>query len=459
MKKGVDLTTGSIFKRVIGMAIPIMATSFIQMAYNLTDMMWVGKIGSDAVAAVGAAGFFTWFASALILVPKTGAEIGVAQAVGKKNNDESQKYISTAIQMVIFFGIIYSIFLVVFRKYLIGFFALNDVKVEGMAVSYLLIISIGICFYFINPVFTAIYNGYGDSKTPFYMNSIGLIVNIILDPVLIFGLMGMPKLGIEGAALATILAQCIVTVCFVVYTKKKTNIFENFKLFLLPKIYVVKRIFRLGIPSAVYSGSFTFFAMVLAKMAAKWGPVPIAVQEIGSQIEAISWMTTGGFATAICAFIGQNYGAGKNDRIDKGYKIGLYIVIGIGVFATILFWLFGKPLMSIFFHEEEAIKLGIEYLKIIAFCQIISCMDGITVGAFNGMGKTFPGSITGIICVALRIPIAMILSQDGVLGLHGVWWTITITNVLKGSIILIWYKIFKKKSEFMKSNFKMLKKN
>lgn len=84
MKRGVDLTTGSIFKRVICMAIPIMATSFIQMAYNLTDMMRVGKVGSDAVAAIGAARFFTWFASALILVPKTGAEIGVAQAIGKK---------------------------------------------------------------------------------------------------------------------------------------------------------------------------------------------------------------------------------------------------------------------------------------------------------------------------------------------------------------------------------------
>src|SRR5690554_4085184 len=126
MKQRTSITQGSILKALFRLAIPIMGTSFVQMAYNLVDMIWVGKLGTEAVAAVGTAGFFTWLAGAFILVPKIGAEVGVAQSTGQGDMDEVKKYIKHSIQMVICLALVYGFIMIVFRKGLIGFFNLGD---------------------------------------------------------------------------------------------------------------------------------------------------------------------------------------------------------------------------------------------------------------------------------------------------------------------------------------------
>lgn len=182
IEKG-KLTEGNIFKALTKLALPIMATSFGQMAYNITDMFWIGKLGSNAVAAVGTAGFFTWFAFSFITISKIGAEVGVAQSIGKDDVLDAKGYIRSSIQLNIIFSILYALSLFIFRDALIGFFDLPESDVILMAKQYLAIIALGIPFYFINPVFTAIFNGSGDSATPFKINIIGLLANIILDPL------------------------------------------------------------------------------------------------------------------------------------------------------------------------------------------------------------------------------------------------------------------------------------
>ncbi|NLB42554.1 MAG: MATE family efflux transporter, partial [Clostridiales bacterium] len=173
MTKTNNLTEGSILKALFKLALPIMGTSFVQMAYNMTDMIWGGRIGSGAVASVGTAGFFTWLAMAFILIPKIGAEVGVAQSVGRGDMIEAKVYIKHSLQMIFGLALFYASILIIFRKPLIGFFNLGDVKIINDAITYLVIIAFGLIFYFINPVFTAIFNGYGESKTPFLINTIG----------------------------------------------------------------------------------------------------------------------------------------------------------------------------------------------------------------------------------------------------------------------------------------------
>src|SRR5690554_6872814 len=180
-----SLTEGSILKALFRLAIPIMGTSFVQMAYNMTDMIWVGRIGSRAVAAVGTAGFFTWLAMAFILIPKIGTEVGVAQSVGRQDMAEAKVYIKHSIQMIVFLAFLYASILIIFRKPLIGFFNLGETDIVNDAITYLVMISLGMVFFCINPVFSAIFNGYGESRTPFLINSTGLVINMILDPLLI----------------------------------------------------------------------------------------------------------------------------------------------------------------------------------------------------------------------------------------------------------------------------------
>lgn len=439
------ITEGSIFSALLKLALPIMGTSFVQMAYNMTDMVWIGRLGSKSVAAVGTAGFFTWFGMALILIPKIGAEIGVSQSVGKNDEKSIKGYVQHTIQMNIIFALIYGIMLILFRKPLIGFFNLGDANVISMAISYLVIISFGMNFYFINPVFTAIFNGYGDSKTPFRINTIGLIANIVLDPMLIWGIGPFPSLGVKGAAIATVLAQLIVTIIFISIAKREEHLFSGVKLFLLPDKTYIKHIVKFGLPVAIQSGLFSIFAMILARIIAHWGAIPIAVQKVGSQIEAISWMTAGGFSTAISTFVGQNYGAKKFHRIYKGYYTALIIVSVVGMVASCLLIFAARPIFSIFIQEEEAIKYGVVYLRILGLSQFFMCIEIATGGAFNGLGKTIPPSIVSIIFTGLRVPAAMILSSAALLGLNGVWWSISMSSVFKGVILTTWFIIFIRK--------------
>lgn len=438
MEKTAYLTKGSIAKTLFKLALPIMGTSFVQMAYNLVDMIWVGKIGTGAVAAVGTAGFFTWLANAFILIPKIGAEVGVAQSTGQNDMKEVKKYVKHSILMVICLAFIYGFFIIGFRNDLIGFFNLGEEELVRDAINYLIIISCGFVFYFINPVFSAIFNGYGDSKTPFIINSIGLIANLVLDPLLIIGIGPFPKLGVIGAAIATVISQGIATLIFIIKARKTLVIFSDIHLWEKPDVLHMKRIVKLGLPTALQSGLFTIIGMILARIISGWGPTPIAVQKVGSQIEAISWMSAGGFQTAMSTFIGQNYGAQKWERVNKGYYIGLAIVSFIGVFATALLFFGARPLFSIFIKEEEAIQYGIQYLKILGISQLFMCFEITTVGAFNGLGKTIPPSIVGIVFNILRIPAALILSSTS-LGLNGIWWAISISSVFKGIVLTAWY--------------------
>ena len=231
---------------------PIIGTSFVQMAYSLTDMIWVGRLSSDAVAAVGTAGFFTWLASAVILIARVGAEVGVAQATGRKDRNEAQAYIRHSIQLIVCLASVYALLLILFRKPLIGFYRLGA-SVEEQATSYLLIVSLGMVFFAVNPIFTAIFNGVGDSTSPFKVNAVGLVLNIILDPILIFGLGPIPRLETAGAAVATVIAQITATLVFVFQAEKRTDLFAGLQLLKKPNSVYLKRIVKLGLPVAVQS--------------------------------------------------------------------------------------------------------------------------------------------------------------------------------------------------------------
>lgn len=441
-----NITEGNILKALIKLAVPIIGTSFIQMAYNMTDMIYIGRLGSNAVASVGTAGFFTWFAMAFILLSRIGAEVGVSQSIGRGDIESAKSYTKSTIILNVVLGAVYGFSLIVFRNQLIGFFKLQNQSVVDMAIDYLVIVALGINFYFINPVFTGIYNGTGDSKTPFRYNVVGLLTNMILDPLLIFGLGPIPSMGVKGAAIATVLAQVVVTLLFIISARD----FKLFKDFLHRGIDInnLKRAVKLGLPVAIENGLFCFFSMLIARIVAQWGEVPIAVQKVGSQIESISWMTAGGFQTAMSTFIGQNFGAGKFDRIKKGYKVGILSVSLLGILTTIILILGAGPIFSFFIPDKNVLPYGVDYLKILGTSQFFMCLEIATGGAFNGLGKTMPPSIVSILFTGARIPLSLILSSPNLLGLNGVWWTLSITSIIKGIVLLLWFIIFIKKKKF-----------
>ncbi|MEG0671414.1 MATE family efflux transporter [Clostridium sp.] len=446
MEKRIDLTEGSISGKLVKLALPIMATSFIQMAYNMTDMIWVGRIGSSALAAVGTAGFFTMLGTALAMISKVGAEIKVAQSLGRKDEKATKNYITSAFQLNILLSLIMAFVVFTFRSSFLSFFQLENLEVVSMAETYLGIIAMGMVITNSIPVFTAIFNGSGNSKTPFIINTVGLAVNMVFDPILIFGIGPVPAMGVLGAALATIGAQAIVVVCFIYSIIKSKEKYLKFSLFKKPDFTAVRSIIKLGLPSGVQSGLFTTFSILIARVIGGWGEVPIAVQKVGCQIEAITWMTAGGFSTALGSFVGQNYGAKKYDRIKKGYKATIIIASVVGLLSTALLVFGGEFIFSLFIPEAEAIALGKDYLIILGLSQLFMCIEITTVGMFNGLGRTMIPAAVSIILTGMRVPAAMILGTPEMLGLNGVWWSISISSVLKGIVIVIilWYMVRKK---------------
>lgn len=435
MKKSVDLVSGNIFSSLFKLSLPILGTSFIQMAYNMTDMMWVGRIGSGAVAAVGTAGFFTWFGSSLVYISKIGAEIGVSQSIGKGEEKEKKKFIYNSLFITILMAFIYSIVVIILKNYLIGFFNLGDKNIIEMSKGYLVIVSLGMIFTFLNPLFTGIFNASGSSKYPFLINAIGLIFNMVFDPVLIFGLGGFPQLGVKGAAIATVGAQMIVTLLFIIsFIRNGYSLSFKNKRF-IEKSYIY-RICKYGLPTALQNCLFSFFAMLIGRVISEWGATYIAVQKVGAQIEAISWMTAEGFSAALTAFIGQNFGANKWDRILKGYKATMVMALAIGFLSSIMFIFFGDRIFALFIPETEAIKQGAIYLKILGYSQLFMCAEITTTGAFAGLGNTITPSWVGIVFTGLRVPLSILLSKKELLGIEGVWWSISGTSVVKGILLL-----------------------
>ncbi|MDU6295756.1 MATE family efflux transporter [Clostridium celatum] len=445
MKKKVDLVSGNILKTLVTLSLPILGTAFIQMAYSLVDMIWIGRAGSAAVAAVGTAGFFSWFGNSLVTISKTGAEVGVSQAIGKNNSKERNEYVYSSLFLCITMAIIYGILLIVFRDGLIGFFNLGDETIIRMSKEYLIVIALGMICAFINPQLTGIFTASGNSKTPFIVNTIGLVMNIVLDPILIFGMFNIKPLGVVGAALATVFSQLIVSLIFIyTFIKHGYNISFNNRKYINRKI--IKRVCKYGGPTAIQNCLFTFFSMLIGRVVAMAGPVSIAVQKVGSQIESISWMTAGGFSSALTAFVGQNYGAKRNDRVLKGYVSTLFISCLVGVFATVLLVFAGEQLFRLFINESEAIIQGADYLRILGYSQLFMCLEITTAGAFYGIGKTMTPSLISIIFTGLRVPVAIILFKPELLGINGVWWSISGSSIIKGIILVIlFYFMFIKK--------------
>ena len=161
-------------------------------------------------------------------------------------------------------------------------------------------------------------------------------------------------------------------------------------------------------------------------------------------------MTAGGFQGALAAFVGQNYGAGKEERIRKGYHVAIKLISTLGFFAMVMLYLFAEPIFKFFIPEQETVKFGISYLKIMAYSQVFMCLELTTAGAFNGISKTMPPSIISISFNLLRIPMAIIFSKH--MGIDGVWWAITISSIMKGLILYIWFRLELKKGVIKELN-------
>jgi Na+-driven multidrug efflux pump len=170
----------------------------------------------------------------------------------------------------------------------------------------------------------------------------------------------------------------------------------------------------------------------------------MAVSRVGSQIESLSWLIGGGFGSALIVFIGQNYGAGKKDRISRGVRISVLIMSIWGILVTLFLWFAGGVVFSFFLPEDQLVRLGVLYLRILAICHLPMDLEAVASGAFKGQGRTIPPSVVSIACNLIRPVLALALSRTS-LGLYGVWVGVSAMAIIRGVWMCLWYGLWNRR--------------
>lgn len=433
-----DLTSGNVTKALLIVAIPTMISSLLQFSYNIIDMYFLGQFDKDGsiIASVGTASLFINFAMGIAFLSVLGSGIKCSQSLGAKNYNDFKEYIASGLFITFFTSILTFLFLMIFAPSLISLIGITDETIFSNSVIYLRLYSVAIFFNFFNTFFTRIMSSQGTSDKALKINSVGILVNIILDPILIFGL----NLGIIGAGIATIISNCTVTLIFLV-AYKDIFIFN-------PKNLDTKKsveIMKLGYPYVIQRIIFSTVGIIMGKIMVYAGSsYAIAGQRLGLQIESLTLMVIGGLLTATSSFTGQNFGAGKYERIKEGFNKALQIGIIYALFTGVIFLGFGENLIGLFTTDEKTIYYGSMYLKIISFGQIFAVLEVIGNGLYNGIGKPKIPTIISITITPLRIIFALLLLPS--LGAIGVFVAIVITTIMKGIVSYSYYLIKVKKN-------------
>jgi len=437
MAKIYDLTKGSIFKKILTIALPVLLTSISQMAYSLTDMYWIGRVDdigfaeSDALSAIGTAGYILWFAFGIILIAKIGTSVKVSHHAGRNDLDGVKKFASNGIFLETMIGLAVSAVILTLRHPLIGIFHLESQTIYDQAVLYLSITGGSIILVFMTNGFAAINEGLGKTVVNLLILPIGLVLNMILDPLMILTW----KMGVIGAAWATVISQGItLAVYLLVYAFSKQKVFSFRREAFDPK--TSKEILRIGLPTGLQSMLFTACSIVIGIIVLDFGDKVFAAQRVGAQIEQFTWMIAGGFQTALTVFVGQNFGARNYGRIRKGTALLSAVLLPYSAIVTTIFFLRPGFLIGLFLDSDlETFAYGEEYLRILSFSQMFMMVEGIASGLFNGMGMTKIPSTSGIIGNLMRIPLALWLTS--LMAQRGIWWSLNISDGFKGGVLLV----------------------
>ena len=412
-----DLTTGSVLKRIGLFAIPMVLGNLFQQLYNIVDSIIIGNyLGKQALAAVGASFPLIFILISLVIGFGAGASILVSQYFGAKKIDDVKRTIETLYIVLFSSAILISI---------AGYFLVDDLfrlinlpeDVLPFASTYLKIFLFGMFFFFGFNGTSAILRGIGDSKTPLYFLILSTLFNIVFDLLFVV----VFKWGIASVAYATILSQAGAFITAILYLNRTHPVvtLHFFKLRFKKEIF--KKILKVGLPSGLQNTIVAVGIFALIWIVNAFGTDVIAAYTIAMRIEALASMPAMSFGVALAAFVGQNVGAGKIDRVYRGVYATMALTVSISVIISTIALLFPDFLISVFTNDATVIAIGVSYLKTVAWFFFIFSILFVYNGALRGAGDVVvPMFITLIALWLVRIPASYFLSLRA--GYVGIWY-------------------------------------
>lgn len=398
-----DMTEGTPWKRIAEFAIPMLIGNIAQQFYNTADSIIVGKyVGDNALAAVGSAGPILNLLLVLFVGISTGAGIMVSQYFGAKDREKLSHTIGVSITLTAIASVIIMIIGPLITRPLLRLLNTPDTIIDW-CVGYLNILFVGAAGFAYYNILSGILRGLGDSLSSLVFLLVATVLNVGLDIWFVAGL-GM---GVPGVALATAIAQGIsALLCVLKLLKMKSTFDLNRKVLKLDKKFSSKLI-KLGLPSGLTQAIFSLAMIAVQSLTNSFGELVIASNVIIMRVDGFAMMPNFSFGMAMTTYAGQNIGAKKMDRVNKGTKQGTLIAVGVSTVITILILIFGKYIMRVFTDTMELVDLSMRMMRILAVGYIAVAVTQSLSGVMRGAGDTMtPMWISLITTVIIRVPIA-----------------------------------------------------
>ncbi len=431
-----ELTVMPLSKAIIKLAGPAMTSMLFIMVFQLVDAWWVGKLGAQPLAGVSAAAFLLWSLESIATLVSTGVNAMVARFVGEKNDEKASLIAGQGTLLSVFLSLALSITGLVFQAKIFNAMGI-EADVARAAKDYMGIILIGLVTIYVSFAIDAAFRGMGDTKTPLKLVASGLSLNMILDPILIFGIGPFPRMETAGAALATIIAHGFIAVFGIILLQRR-KVRIRFHQGLI-NYNLLWRITRIGAPIAFSGLMFSVSYMFLTRVITRFGPEALAALGLGHRIEGLSYFAAVGFSVAAATLVGQNLGAGKPERAEKSAWLTILYISILLLVVSLVYFFFSGNIIRFFINDASVIREGTQYLKIIALFEVFLGFEIVFEGAFSGAGNSFPPMLVAVPVTWARIPLAIYLADVVGLGSNGIWWSIAVTTGLKGILLALWF--------------------
>lgn len=441
-----QITEGVIWKQLLLFFFPILLGTLFQQLYNTADAIVVGRfVGKEALAAVGgSSGQIVGLVVGFFVGLSSGATVIIARFYGARNKRDLNRALHTAAALAIVGSIIISILGVILAPSMLHLMNTPEEVMAG-SVTYLRIYFAGILFVFIYNIGSAVLRAIGDSKRPLYFLIICCFINIVLDVVLVVGF----RMGVTGAAIATLVSQAVSAVLIVLTLAKSDDLYQLKASEIHFYRPMLASIVAIGLPAGIQSVMYSVANVIIQSSLNGLGTSAVAANTANSKMDAIYWMVSGAFSVSIATFVGQNYGAGKYSRMRKSVRVCLVMDLIASVLISILFWTCGRYMLGMFTSDPEVLDIGMDIVHVIAPFYGLFIFVEIYSSTLRGIGDVFiPMIMTccGICVVRILWTLIVVPTHydiQHILACFPISWGIT-------SILFIIYYQYKQRKFFRK---------
>jgi len=432
------MVSGAIDRAILHLGAPAALAALLQAGFLVVDTFWLGRVGPVALAAASTAGFTMWLAQTLGDGAAAGSGSVLARAIGDADDAGAGRAAAAGQSLGVWGSAIVSAAGLLTSHATFAFMG-TDASVTGEGLKYMWVVFAGMPLYFLFVWLSAAFRAVGDAQTPLRLLALAAVVNLVVDPILIFGLGFLPGLGVAGAALATVASWFVASTWGWVLIGR-LGIRPRVLAFLKPPLDETWRALKVGLPLGFEGALFSLIYILLTRVITGFGTPAVAALGVGHKLEVLNYFVCAGMGAAATTLVGQNLGAGEPRRAVRSAWRALFLTcLPVGA-ITVALVAFPEVAIGVFSRDAQVVGAGLTYVLLVGMTQLFMAAEVVMLGAFAGAQWTAWPAMMVVGLTALRVPLSMWLVARG-WGVEAVWFAIASTTVAKGTILAVLFGI------------------